>query len=223
MSLDPVYRDAILLSLIWIGYFLIHSLLASLTVKSRVASARPDFMPAYRLTFNLVAVALLVVPVWLLFTGEKTVLWDYQGWFSWMMNGFALLAVVAFVVSLKYYDGDEFLGLRQLRDHEQRIEDQENLHLSPFHRFVRHPWYSFALVLIWTRPMDSLMLVSAVLMTAYFFIGSRLEEKKLIEYYGNVYRHYLERVPGLIPLPWKYLTENQVNELMDEYRQNQAG
>jgi methanethiol S-methyltransferase len=223
MSLDPVYRDAFLLALIWIAYFIIHSLLASLTVKNRVASIWPGFMPAYRLSFNFIAVALLAGPVWLLFTGEKIMLWDYQGLIAWMMNGLAILAIIAFMISMKYYDGHEFLGLRQLRDHEQRVEDQENLHLSPFHRFVRHPWYCFALVLIWTRPMDSLMLISAIFMTAYFFIGSRLEEKKLVQYYGNVYRHYLERVPGLIPLPWKYLTSGQVNELIDEYRQNQAG
>lgn len=223
MSFDPVYHDALLLALIWIAYFTVHSLLASLRIKNWVSTRHPDFMPAYRLTYNFIAIALLAVPVWLLFTGEKTVLWHYENWLAWLMNAIALLAILGFVVSLRYYDGSEFLGLRQLKDREKRIEDQENLHLSPFHRYVRHPWYCFALVLIWTRPMDSLMMVSAVLISLYFFIGSRMEERKLVRYYGEVYKHYIERVPGLFPLPWKYLRPEQVTELMDEYQKNQAG
>ena len=41
----------------------------------------------------------------------------------------------------------------------------------------------------------------------YFIIGSRLEEEKLIRYHGEVYRRYRDRVPGLVPLPWKHLRE----------------
>jgi protein-S-isoprenylcysteine O-methyltransferase Ste14 len=223
MSFDPVYRDAFLLTLIWIGYFIIHSVLASLKVKAWVSANQPNLMPAYRIFFNVIAVALLAAPVWLLFTGQKTILWDFTGWIAWLTNGIALLAIIGFLVSLKYYDGQEFLGLRQLKDNEKSIEDQENLHLSPFHRYIRHPWYFFALVLIWTRPMDSLMFVTALFVSLYFFIGSRLEERKLVRYYGHVYQRYMGMVPGLIPLPWKYLKTEQVQELMDEYRQNQSG
>ena len=223
MSIDPVIRDASLLALVWIVYFLIHSLLASLAIKRWVSAHKPDLMPAYRLTYNLVAVILLAPPIWLLFTGQRSVLWQFQGWSLWLTNGMAVLAVIGFIVSLRYYDGQEFLGLRQLRDGEKKVEDQENLHISPLHRYVRHPWYSLALVLIWTRPMDSLMLVSAILITAYFALGSKLEEEKLKTYYGAVYEHYMRQVPGLLPLPWKHLTSKQADALLDEYRQNQAG
>ena len=222
MSIDPVTRDAVLLASIWLAYFAIHSILASLRVKGWVSQQLPDFMPAYRLTFNIIAVALLAFPVWLLVTGQRVVIWQFEGWLSWLMNGIAVLAILAFVISMKYYDGQEFLGLRQLKDQEKRIEDQENLHISPFHRFVRHPWYCFALVLIWTRPMDSLMLVSAIFMTLYFFLGSKLEEEKLKHYYGDVYKNYIQRVPGLIPLPWKYLTRTEAEALINEYQANQG-
>jgi hypothetical protein len=222
MTVDPVLRDAVLLATIWLAYFAFHSLLASLKLKSWVSEHHPDFMPGYRLTFNIIAVALLVFPLWLMFTGQRSVIWAFDGWLAWLMNGFALLAVVAFLISMKYYDGQEFLGLRQLRDREKRIEDQENLHISPFHRYVRHPWYSFALVLIWTRPMDSLMLISAVFMTLYFFFGSRLEEAKLKSYYGDVYKRYIKKVPGLIPLPWKYLSQTEADALIHEYQANQG-
>lgn len=222
MSIDPVIRDASLLGIIWLAYFVIHTLLASLKVKQWVVDHHPDLMPAYRLTYNLLAIVLLAAPVWLLFTGNKVLLWQFDGWLVWLMNGIALLAIVGFMISLRYYDGQEFLGLRQLKAREKCIEDQENLHISPLHRFVRHPWYTFALMLIWTRQMDSLMLVTAIFMTLYFFIGSRLEEEKLKSYYGDIYKDYINRVPGLIPLPWKFLSKAEADAIINEYQTDQG-
>lgn len=220
MFSEPTIYDAILLGLAWLGYFLIHSLLASLRIKQWVSQHHPNYMPGYRLSFNFIAVALLGVPLYLSYTGHSIPLWQFDGLLLWLMRGIALSAVIGFFLSLKYYDGDEFLGIRQLRDNETRVEDQENLKLSPFHRYVRHPWYTLALMLIWTRPMDSLVLLSATLMTAYFFLGSRLEEKKLVHHYGEVYTTYRSRVPGLIPLPWKYLKTAEVDALLREYKNN---
>ena len=57
------------------------------------------------------------------------------------------------------------------------------------------------------------MLVSVIMMTLYFVIGSRLEEKKLLSYYGNAYAHYRRKVPGLVPLPWKRLSHAEAQEL----------
>lgn len=213
--------DAVWLGLIWTAYFCIHSLQASLSVKAIVSRKIPAFIPYYRLTFNLMAIVLLLLPIWLLYTGEKIVLWSFTGALFWITQMLALAAVIGFLISARYYDGREFLGLRQLTDNETGVADQESLCLSPFHRYVRHPWYSFALILIWTRPMDSLMLTSASVITLYLVIGSKLEESKLLVYYGNVYARYISMVPGLIPLPWKHLQAKDIDALIKEYRSAQ--
>jgi hypothetical protein len=44
----------------WLAYFIVHSLLASLAVKKWIAARWPDFMPAYRLAFNMIALVLLL-------------------------------------------------------------------------------------------------------------------------------------------------------------------
>ena len=62
--------------------------------------------------------------------------------------------------------------------------------------------------------MSAAMLVSSVMMTIYFIIGSRLEEEKLLIYHGEVYRTYMKRVPGLIPLPGKSLTAQEAAALV---------
>ena len=196
-----------LIILSWLVYFGLHSLLASIRVKQYVASRWPRAMPAYRLMFNLLAVVLLAVPLWLTLNAPGPWLWRWSGLAFVIVNALALAAVAGFLWSLKFYDTGEFLGLRQLREGNDSVDDQEQFRLSPLHRWVRHPWYFFALVIIWTRDMNAAMLITAIIMTLYFIIGSRLEEEKLIRYHGEVYRRYRERVPGLVPLPWKHLRE----------------
>lgn len=210
---DPVWPDMILLMLCWLVYFVLHSALASLAVKHRIAARHPALMPTYRLAFNALSVLLLLPILWLMYRHPGPVLWRWEGLAAWLANGLALLACLGFIRSLRYYDTEEFLGLRQLRSHARSVEDQEHFHLSPFHRFVRHPWYFFGLVLVWTRDMNASMLLSSVMITLYFIIGSRLEEQKLLVYHGEIYRRYMQKVPGLLPLPWKFLSADKAQEL----------
>jgi len=204
----------------WLGYFVVHSLLASLKLKTRVAARWPQLMPWYRLFFNAVAILLLGVPLYLTWAigGETVFAWEGVWW--WLGNGLALAAVAGFLYSLRHYDGSEFLGLRQIRDGERRVEDQEHFCVSPLHRHLRHPWYFLGLILIWTRDMTAAMLVSSVMMTLYFIVGSWLEERKLLTYYGSAYRRYCRKVPGLLPRPWRRLSPEQARELE---RQGNAG
>jgi len=212
--MDGTMWDLVLLALAWAGYFAVHSALASLGLKRWVAQRWPAFMPAYRLCFNAVAVALLVPILGFGRSLHGAALWQWTGISEWIANGLALAAVVGFVWSLRYYDGQEFLGLRQWRAEITTAEDQERFHLSPLHRFVRHPWYFLALVIVWTRDMDPAFLVTALAVTVYFIVGARFEERKLLAYHGDVYRRYMARVPGLFPLPWRFLTKNEAERLI---------
>ncbi len=202
------------LALFWLGYFIVHSVLASLRVKRWFAAHFPDQMPIYRLGFNSLAVLMLLPILWLMFRYHGPMLWSWWGPGAWLANGLALASLLGFMKSLKDYDTDEFIGLRQWASRTKRVEDQEGFHLSPFHRYVRHPWYFFSLILIWTRDMNAAMLLSGLMMTLYFIIGSRLEEGKLIAYHGDIYRRYMQRVPGLMPLPWKRLTTDEAEEFL---------
>jgi protein-S-isoprenylcysteine O-methyltransferase Ste14 len=206
--------DLILLVLFWLGYFTVHSALASLSVKRWGATHYPGQMPFYRLSFNILALLTLVPILWLIYKHRSPPLWAWQGAGAWLSNALALAALLGFMASLKHYDAQAFIGMQQWKARTQRLEDMESFQLSPFHRFVRHPWYFFSLVLIWTRDMNAALLVSGVMMTAYFVIGSKLEERKLVGAYGDAYRRYMQRVPGLIPLPWKTITAKEAAELV---------
>ena len=206
---------ALFLILSWLFYFLVHSLLASISAKEFVACRFPGFIPFYRLAYNILAVLLLLVPLGIMLRFEGGWLWRWTGIFSWLSTTIALLAIVGFIRSLRYYDMNEFFGFRQISEQVQSVDDQEQFYLSPIHRWVRHPWYFFALHLIWTRDMNEAMLISAIMMTLYFIIGSKLEDRKLIRYHGDIYQQYLGLVPGLIPLPWKYLSTDRMNKMLN--------
>ena len=209
------FSTVLILVLAWGSYSLIHSWLASLQLKRLVAQRWPQFMPAYRICFNLLAMVLVIPPLWWTFSLPGPQLWQWSGALWWVANGLALMALVGVAWSMRDYDSGEFLGIRQWRDKEMSVEDQEGFHVSPLHRYVRHPWYSLSLVLIWTRDMDLAFLTAAVVMSIYFVVGARLEEQKLVIYHGEKYRSYQTLVPGLLPLPWRYLSRAQAEELQE--------
>jgi len=207
-------QNLAILSLVWLLYFTIHSGLASLSAKKFVAAKWPDFMPYYRLVFNAISLLLLIPPTLFSHSLDGPMLWKWDGVLLFVANGLAVLAAIGFYWSLNYYDSSEFTGLRQLREGAKGVEEQEHFVISPLHRFVRHPWYFLGLVIIWTRDMNAAFLVTAIAVSIYFVIGSKLEERKLIVYYGDTYRLYMERVPGLLPLPWRFLSKKEALEIM---------
>lgn len=211
---DPDGGRMALLAAFWLAYFVLHSALASLRAKAWVSRHHPRWVPLYRLGYNGFAALALLPILWLMYRHPGPTLWAWNGPWAWLANGLALAAVLGFVRSARYYDTAEFSGMRQWKTPPCRVEDQESFRISPFHRHVRHPWYFFGLVLLWTRDMSAALFVSALLMTAYLVVGAHLEEKKLIARFGDAYRHYMRRVPGLVPLPWKSITAQEADELV---------
>ena len=191
----------------WILYAALHSLLADLRLKAIVARTWPGFTPWYRLAYNGVALLTALPLMWLLRAVPGAGLWAWNGVWAWLANGLAVAALFGAMQSSKAYAMNDFLGLGVLGG--DKAIERDVFRLSTAHRFVRHPWYSFGLVIVWTRDMNAAMLVSAMAITIYFVAGSWLEERKLLAIHGDTYRRYRERVPGLLPLPWKWMSRDE--------------
>ncbi len=201
-------EDNMLLVFAWLLYFALHSVLASNTFKRYATHVYPSLRPCYRALYNSVAIVTLIPVIILMFThpGAQIITWPE------LLQPLKILVVVAasgcFVWSLKYYDLKEFMGIEQCRTRNANAQTG-TLVISPIHRYVRHPWYSCALFILWFRDMNAAQFTSTLLISAYFVIGSYFEERRLIAELGDQYRRYQHRVAALIPLPWKYLSKKE--------------
>lgn len=196
----------LIISIAWLLYFVIHSLTASTRLKQVCHNRLRLNTQRYRLLYVIVSFVLLLPIAHLVWQDTTPTLWQHSGITKIVLDGLALIAIIGFVVVARSYNMLSFLGFS---------EDKGNygFRVSWLHRYVRHPWYFFGLIIIWSRDMSTLWLLSCICITVYLIIGSRLEENKLLAEFGKVYRYYQQKVPGLIVIPGRYLDDEALQEL----------
>ncbi len=202
----------LLLIFFWLVFFTLHSFTASHGFKQWFLNHYPRVFPYYRLIYNVVSLLTLLAPLSLVYIHPGPMLWEWRSGAQIVANALAGIGLLGFVLSAGCYDNARFLGFKP--NHNPRVDvAEEPFSISTLHRFVRHPWYFFGLLLIWTRDMSLSWFITCILGTLYLYLGSLLEEHKLMIEHGDAYRRYRQRVPGLFPLPWRYLSRAEADQL----------
>jgi protein-S-isoprenylcysteine O-methyltransferase Ste14 len=147
------------------------------------------------------------------------VLWQPMGGVVWSVDNEIARDAITLIYFLGWIlatwatfllDHFELFGLRQVwSEFRQRAPCREPGFRTPSaYRYLRHPIYAGWLVVLWASPIMTVAhIVLAAGLTAYVFVGVRLEERDL-ERRLPYYRQYRRKVPMLLP-SWRRRLRSQ--------------
>lgn len=181
-------------------YSAVHSLTASNPGKEWVYKCFDSAARRwYRLGYNLWAGVSFLPILWLLVSLADQVVYVLPMPWALLAAGGQLAGALLILVGIRQTGGLSFLGIRQLVSPEQP-EVETALIQTGLYAWVRHPLYTAGLVVIWLMPiMTRNLLTLSLVLSLYLVVGARLEEKRLLQAYGEAYVEYQQKVPLLLP------------------------
>jgi protein-S-isoprenylcysteine O-methyltransferase Ste14 len=104
----------------------------------------------------------------------------------------------------RHYDMQTFLGLKQIKlgVNHNLINTSGEIDSTGILGIVRHPFYSGSILILWANNLDASMFIVNIILSVYLIIGTLLEEKKLVQEFGNEYKDYQKKVSMLFPIKW---------------------
>jgi protein-S-isoprenylcysteine O-methyltransferase Ste14 len=152
----------------------------------------------YRLLFNVFAIVSLVLVLILIpHTNDATIV-EWRGPLVAIQAIVWSVALLIWCVSIRSLSTKSFWGLDAFgRKHADHARGQ--LVTWSIYSVIRHPGYLAGLMLLWTRDLTGTDLVTNAVLSLYLIVGAKIEERRLLNKYGNQYRQYMARVPGFIP------------------------
>ncbi len=135
-------------------------------------------------------------------------LWTPGGWIRWAMMAVFLGAGVGAWWGSRSLGDFDALGVKSAM---RVFGNQEPMTPTPFtvrgpYRWVRHPLYLFSLMTIWSGPVFTAdRLLHNGFLTLWVVIGAAMEERDLVDCFGDAYRAYQATVPMLLPTRLKPL------------------
>lgn len=187
----------IILAILWMVYCVLHSVLASISLKNWVQKTFGSNYRYYRLFYTIFA-ALSLAAVIFYQVSINTPKTFEQSTFSVVVGSIIALAGLGIMaVCIKKY----FLSLSGLKSLFQEAPSAE-LMIAGIHRYMRHPLYLGTFMAIWGAwivfPYLSLLIANTII-TGYTLYAIKLEEDKLVAEFGEQYREYQKTVPKLLP------------------------
>jgi methanethiol S-methyltransferase len=187
----------IILGVLWIAFGVLHSVLAAGWWKRLVQQVMGGAYKYYPFLYSVFAAGSLTGILIYQFRMESRLLFALPVWAK-VMAGVLALAGAGIMVNIcrKYFFA--LSGISVFYKEQPPVK----LELGGLHRYVRHPLYFGTLLFIWAlfflMPYAS-HLIACSIITIYTVLGTRIEEKKLVQQFGAAYTHYQQRVPMLMP------------------------
>ena len=194
------------LVLLWVSYCAFHSGLITKTVTSFLKQAIGSNFRYYRIFYNSFAVITLIPVVLYTYSIRQSPFFSWEGYLLPIRYILLVMGLIILYAGSRHYDMLTFIGLRQVtRDVTHNLINKSGkIDSTGILGVVRHPFYSGSFLLLWANNLDISMLIVNIILSSYLIIGTLLEEKKLVQEFGNEYMEYQKRVSMLFPVKWIY-------------------
>jgi protein-S-isoprenylcysteine O-methyltransferase Ste14 len=184
--------------LLCLGFFIPHSGMIRKSFRRRLGRLVPEYYHGAFYTVVSGITLLLIVAFW---QPSGWTLVSLQGGTRVLARVVFILAIVGFWYGIRSLPSLDAFGLRPIRARlRNRPLRAEPLTIRGVYRWVRHPLYFFVLLMIWSFPdLTADRILFNVSWTVWIVVGTVLEERDLVEAFGDAYRSYQQRVPMLVP------------------------
>jgi len=154
--------------------------------------------------YIILSASTLAPVLWYTASVPQEPLGPFPLWVQMLRFALLLYALLLFVGGMRSYNMQDFLGLRQWRDYRQnRSVKPPSLYTGGILSYLRHPWYSGGVALLWGLPgITDVTLVTRLLLSGYLILGAFLEERKMVAQLGEEYLEYCRRTPMFFPWRW---------------------
>jgi protein-S-isoprenylcysteine O-methyltransferase Ste14 len=192
--------EALIVNLILMSLFAIqHSVMARPQFKQWWTQFVPK--PVERSTYVLFSTAALALLCWQ-WRPIGSIVWHVENpMAAHLLIGLSLFGFVLVLTSTFLINHFELFGLHQVVSNlTARPMPPIRFRTPLLYKFVRHPLYLGFIIAFWSTPaMTAGRLLFAAVTTAYIFVGILLEERDLVDVFGDDYRRYRERVAMIVP------------------------
>ena len=176
-----------------------HSVMARRQFKAWWTRLVPQ--PVERSTFVLLSSLTLALLFWQ-WRPIPAIVWSVEdSRLALAVTALSMLGWVLVLTSTFLINHFELFGVRQVIDNlAGRPVQQARFRTPLLYKVVRHPIYLGFIIAFWATPVMTVgHLLFAAVTTAYIVVGIQLEERDLIELFGDEYRRYRDRVSMLVP------------------------
>jgi methanethiol S-methyltransferase len=192
--------EALIVNLLLMSLFAVqHSVMARRQFKEWWTQYVPKSVE--RSTYVLFASLALVLLFWQ-WRPMPDVMWQVANPSAAMViTGLSFVGWLLVLTSTFLINHFELFGVHQVVNNLAGRSMSEPRFKTPvLYKVVRHPIYLGFIIAFWAAPVMTVgHALFAAVTTAYIFVGIWLEERDLVELFGDEYRRYKERVSMLVP------------------------